>query len=103
MWFATWDGLNQYDGYGFVVYRPDPENPDSLSDNVIGDIYEDSAGVLWVGTFNGGLNRLDRTTGRFTHYFHDPTDPESRSHNTVQSIYEDQNGGRTAEWFSVYR
>ncbi len=46
MWFATLDGLNQYDGYGFVVYRPDLENPDSLSDSVIQDIHEDSAGVL---------------------------------------------------------
>jgi ligand-binding sensor domain-containing protein len=75
------------------VYRHDPENPDSLSDSDIQDIHEDSAGVLWVGTFNGGLNRLDRATGRFTHYFHDPDDPESLSHNTVRSIYEDQSGG----------
>ena len=25
MWFATMDGLNRYDGYGFKVYKNDPE------------------------------------------------------------------------------
>ena len=33
MWFATEDGLNKYDGYTFTVYRHDPANQASLSDN----------------------------------------------------------------------
>ena len=35
MWFATEDGLNKYDGYTFTVYRHDPANPLSLSENNI--------------------------------------------------------------------
>jgi hypothetical protein len=30
------------------------------------------AGNLWVGTNGGGLDRYDRTTGRFVHHRHDP-------------------------------
>src|SRR5512139_3118331 len=29
MWFATRDGLNRYDGYSFVVYKHDPNDPGS--------------------------------------------------------------------------
>ncbi|MGD2148436.1 MAG: two-component regulator propeller domain-containing protein, partial [Anaerolineae bacterium] len=35
MWFGTQDGLNRYDGYEIEVYRPEAENPSSLSDKWI--------------------------------------------------------------------
>src|ERR1700754_4364519 len=35
MWFGTEDGLNRYDGNEIKVYRHDPQNPASLSDNFI--------------------------------------------------------------------
>ena len=50
MWFGTQDGLNKFDGYSFSVYRNDPDNPQSLSDNFILSLLPDGSGVLWVGT-----------------------------------------------------
>ena len=38
-------------------------------------LLEDSVRRLWVGTFGGGLDRLDPATGRFTRYRYDPTNP----------------------------
>ena len=35
MWFGTSDGLNRYDGSGVKVYRHDPDDPNSLSHNII--------------------------------------------------------------------
>ncbi len=35
IWIGTQDGLNRYDGYEFMVYRHDPQDPHSLSDNQI--------------------------------------------------------------------
>ena len=31
MWFATYDGLDKYDGYDFTVYRHSAENPENSS------------------------------------------------------------------------
>jgi hypothetical protein len=40
-----------------------------------------------VGTENiGGLNKFNRTTGKFTRYLHDDKDPHSLINNFVQSI-----------------
>lgn len=38
---GTDDGLNRYDGYSFTVFKPDTDNPASLSDRSITAIVED--------------------------------------------------------------
>lgn len=86
MWFGTQDGLNRFDGYEFVVYKHDPADPASLSNNFIQALVETDDGALWVGTFGGGLDRLDPLTGQFTHFRHNPTDPTTIGSNMVQSI-----------------
>jgi signal transduction histidine kinase/ligand-binding sensor domain-containing protein len=92
MWFGTQDGLNRYDGYEFLVYKPDPEDPDSLSGGFVAALLEDSSGALWIGTSGAGLDRFDPETGRFTHFRHDPDDPHSLGSNTVLSLFEDRDG-----------
>jgi signal transduction histidine kinase/ligand-binding sensor domain-containing protein len=92
MWFCTEDGLNKYDGYGFTVFRHDPEDPNSLSDSRILSIIQDRTGILWVGTANGGLNKFDMETNQITRYLNDPDDPNSLSDNRVFSIFEDEDG-----------
>ncbi|HEY42863.1 MAG TPA: GAF domain-containing protein [Anaerolineae bacterium] len=92
MWFATEDGLNKYDGYTFEVYRHDPEEPNSLTDSIIVELYEDKAGNLWIGTYSGGLNRFDPIREQFTHYRNNPDDPNSLSDNQVTDLLEDHSG-----------
>ena len=53
MWFGTKDALNRYDGYSFKVYTYDSYNPNSLSNNNINRLFEDSKGRLWVTTDDG--------------------------------------------------
>ena len=52
---------------GLTRYLHDPEDPDSLSDNDVFVLLEDSQGALWVGTRNG-LNRFDRQSGKFASF-----------------------------------
>lgn len=92
LWFPTEDGLNRYDGYRFRVLRHDPDDPDSLSYNDIKCVYEDRDGVLWIGTFEGGLNRYDPRSGHIDRFRHDPADPASLAANTVRAILEDRQG-----------
>ena len=35
MWFGTQDGLNKYDGYKFKIFKNDPTDRTSLSENFI--------------------------------------------------------------------
>ncbi|NIR73208.1 hypothetical protein GWO43_07925 [candidate division KSB1 bacterium] len=104
LWIGTEDGLNklvprknQEAPPTFVHYKNDPDDPNSLSHNVIRSIYEDQSGVLWIGTWGGGLNRFETRLNRrdgstFTHYKRDPDNSNSLSHNMVRSIYQDQSG-----------
>ncbi|NQZ10937.1 MAG: GGDEF domain-containing protein, partial [Algicola sp.] len=91
LWFATVDGLNRFDGYSFKIFRNDPNNAASISNNYITTLYEDAQGRLLIGTRGGGLNRLDPDTERFTHFTHNPSDPNSLSHNSVRSFFADTN------------
>lgn len=92
MWFATRDGLNRYDGNSFVVYKHNPDDPESLSANYIHDLIEDDHGNLWIATQAGGVNKFDPTTERFTRYQHDPDDPNSISSDAVISVIQDRRG-----------
>ena len=67
MWFSTKDGLNQYDGYRFRIYRHDPEDSGTLSENFVQTIYEDRKGRLWVGTSSGYLDLFNHASGTFQH------------------------------------
>jgi len=55
MWFATQDGLNRYDGYNFIRYKPNPFDSVSLTNNRITALVYDPRGLIWVGT-SAGLN-----------------------------------------------
>jgi len=92
MWFGTEDGLNRYDGHEFVVYKNNPAEPHSLADSYILSLFEDSQGILWVGTYNGGLNRYDRENDKFISYTHKDSDPHSLSSNHVLCICEGRKG-----------
>ena len=84
MWIATFDGLNRYDGYAFKVFRHNPQDAGTISNNNITSLYEDSKGRLWVGTRGGGVNRLDAETQRFVHFKHDVSNPNSLRHDIVR-------------------
>lgn len=92
IWFGTEDGLNKFDGYKFTIYRHDPVDPRSLSDNYVSFLYEDQSQVLWVGTNGRGLNRFDRDTEQFIHYQNDPSDPNSLIDDYINTINDDLDG-----------
>jgi ligand-binding sensor domain-containing protein/serine phosphatase RsbU (regulator of sigma subunit) len=92
LWIATIDGLQRYDGYSFVHYKNDFNDSASLSDNTVSTIIKGKGNVLWVGTYSGGLNRLDISTGKFSRYQSIPGDEKSLSSNRVWAIYEDAKG-----------
>ncbi|MCK6541531.1 ATP-binding protein [bacterium] len=92
IWLGTQDGLNRYDGYGFKIFRHDPQDSLSISDNWIQTIYEDRNGKLWIGTDGDGLNCYDRQSQSFVRYSPRKGKPGSLPHGRVWAISEDARG-----------
>ena len=93
LWFGTQEGLNKYDGYAFIIYQADPNDPAALSDGYITDIVETPDGALWVGTYYGGLNRFDPATKTFERFLPDAADPGALPHERVNDLFLDSRGG----------
>lgn len=63
----------------FIRYKHDPNNPNSLINNKVQAIYEDSRGVFWVRTAGDGLHTMDRMNGKFDRHLYDPRHPDKLS------------------------
>jgi len=98
MWFGTMEGLNRYDGYNIKVYRHDPDDSSSISNNYILCLFEESDSTLWIGTIDG-LNKFVRETNSFVRYQHDPGDSNSISYNTIDIIREAEDDNL---WIGTY-
>jgi ligand-binding sensor domain-containing protein/GAF domain-containing protein len=99
MWFGTDDGLNRYDGYEFKVLRHNPDDPASLSQGGIREIYEDHAGSLWIRTSSGGFDRYDRNRNQFIHYRRADGGIDPQPEDFVWDLYEDRTG---TIWVGTY-
>ncbi len=85
LWLATFGGLIRFDGITFKVF--DRANAEGLAGNRITGLYEDRAGVLWIGHEAGAVSRY--ADGVFTHY----TLADGLPVGTVSQFEEDAEGG----------
>jgi signal transduction histidine kinase/ligand-binding sensor domain-containing protein/DNA-binding response OmpR family regulator len=76
MWFGTYDGLNEFNGYDFKVYRNRLNDSASLVNNRIRFIKEDADGLLWIGT-RRGISIYNRITSKFSTLFYRPYKEQS--------------------------
>lgn len=85
-------------GGGLSIYREDlndfetltsiPGDPTSLSNNNVIALFQDSLGLIWVGT-ERGLNRFDAASRKFDRYFADSSNVNGISSDMVWTFYED--------------
>jgi signal transduction histidine kinase/ligand-binding sensor domain-containing protein/DNA-binding response OmpR family regulator len=92
LWIGTYDGLNRYDGYKFIVYKNSTEDTTSISDNKIRALCEDKKGNLWIGTWAGGLNKFNRDKEEFKHYRYNPDNPSGISSDGIFALCIDETG-----------
>ncbi len=74
-------GLNRFDPKTgkFMRYMHNPKDPNSLINNHVRAIFEDSRGIFWVGTEGDGLHTMDRMKGIFERHLYDPLHPQKLS------------------------
>ena len=63
----------------FTRFVHDDHDPESLINNKVRALFEDSRGNFWVGTQGDGLHIMDRKTGKFKRFTYDPAHPERLS------------------------
>ena len=101
IWISTY-------GNGLFRMRPDPsqpgeyrlqdhfeavtDDPNSISSNFCSYLYEDSNGIIWVGTYGQGLNRYDRNTNSFKKFLIDNPGDRSPKSAPILNLYDDSPG-----------
>ncbi len=73
----------------FTRYTHNPRDENSLSNNSIQSIYVDGEGILWIGTFGGGLNRFDPRIEKFEHFTEENSDLPN---NVIYGVLGDDQG-----------
>ncbi len=63
-----------------------------LTDVYLRDVYVDREDRVWIGTANGGLNRLDPASGQIDSWRHDVERPDSLPFDTVETVVQDRAG-----------
>lgn len=91
LWVATDNGLNRLrpDATKFEWYN-EYTSP-GLSSSVVMSLLGDGD-VLWIGTFDGGLNQINIASGELRVFKHSPTNPRSIGSNGVTSILKTSRG-----------
>lgn len=67
LWIATDDGLNQFDGQDFTIYRHSRGDASTTLSNFTRALFIDKKGDLWIGS-ESGLSRYNRRLQIFTNY-----------------------------------
>jgi diguanylate cyclase (GGDEF)-like protein len=96
VWIGTFAGLHTLDRLTGEIRRY-AAGPSGVGDRVMA-LASDAEGMLWIGTMDAGLSRLDPATGQLKTYRHDPANPRSLSADAVMSLGVD--GGEL--WIGTY-
>ena len=86
LWTGSYGaGLSRFDRRTglFKTYLHEPDNPFSLSSNIVSRMLIDHAGTMWVATYNG-LDRFDARNGRFVVYKQDTKSDDEEYFNLAE-------------------
>ena len=94
LWFGTeGNGIFKFNKKTgkFTQYKNEKENKNSLSNNIVQNLYQDKFGEIWIPTYGGGLNKFNRETDDFTIYQKN-IGKDSISGNIIWDCYLDSKG-----------
>ena len=94
LWVGGDHGLARLDTAkeSFETYATDSKGGPSPADFSIRAIEVDASGAVWLGSYGGGLSRLNADTGRVEHFRHQADVSSTISGDRVSAIFEDRDG-----------
>jgi signal transduction histidine kinase/ligand-binding sensor domain-containing protein/DNA-binding response OmpR family regulator len=95
LWLGTEDGISIFDcnNYTSISIKPDKRKSFSLSHKSVRSICIAQKGIIWLGTYQGGVNKYDPNLALFDLKRSSPFDPNGLSSPIVTSFAEYQKGG----------
>ncbi|HEY9045397.1 MAG TPA: two-component regulator propeller domain-containing protein, partial [Ohtaekwangia sp.] len=94
VWIATAEGLSKFDVARNIFTNYTTKNTSGKEGLAVNNILSLAidGDYLWIGTENGGLNRFNKRTGKFSHFMSVKNDLSSLSDNSVWALYKDREG-----------
>lgn len=100
LWVATQNGLNLYlpKSNSFKRFLHDPKDKNSISHNIIRNLYEDKKGNIWIGT-DSGLNKLI-APDKFQRFYGSNVNGKGLAHSLIKGIHQDH---ENVLWVATFR
>ncbi len=92
LWFGTQIGLYKYNGYSLKPYSFNSNLSNRFISNFITSICEDNSRNIWIGTFGGGLFKLNPQTEEYVNFNNSTQNHGGLSDNIVRAICKDDSG-----------
>ena len=94
LWVGTEGGLFRHDPNSkeFLQLHRNPLNPRSLSADAVSAVAEAPNNHLWVATYGGGLNHVDRATGEARPFCIDSLRPERCTSDVIWDLHTSADG-----------
>lgn len=86
IWFATAEhGLGKFDVLDSksTLFESNKDDQETMNDNTAFSIYQDRSGLIWCGTWKGGVNILDPRALSFGYYKHESNKTNSLINNSI--------------------
>jgi len=101
VWIGTRNGINFLieERQNIQGYKSMPDDNRYLNSSEIFAFWIDPKGDIWVGTESGGINILNRKTGRFSYLMPQKGNPNSLSRNCIKALLSD---GKNNLWIGTF-
>ncbi len=99
IWFATSDGLNRWNGYKFDIFKNYNDDLNSLPNNFLLCLAEDSSKNIWIGTNHAGVVKYSTREEKFYRYGMIDEDESSIPGMVVRCIHVD---GKNNIWIGTH-
>ena len=101
LWVGTKNGIDRYDPASGKFFHYALQDKFTVDQDALPRfIFEDSRGIIWTGSYNSGLNRLDPGQQQFKPYPLALISEKDYLQNRIRDIHEDEDGYL---WLATYR